>query len=686
MNAIDSLIHSFSQEARNAPKLFGDLAKVEQYIAESYKARALIELLQNADDAQSKKFGIHDFADGLAVGNDGQPFTLDDIEALCRSGASDKRRGASTIGYRGIGFKSVVNLAESVYVFSGEHAFFFDKDATRSMLGSDSDVPLIRIPHTTPNEPLESIREETRRLQERLSYNTVFVFRGLNKRLLAEEIAAFDRGCLLFLHNIRSVTFDFHEIQRNISVQHSASEQHNSLLAIRENDQSDEWKIYSSPRDKNNTIAFKTSQGIIVPAQREESVFHSFTPTTQFTGAFLKINGDYSTDPSRKNLDMDEHSLASLADSVTVLCDTVTDILSDNAHHPGFFTAFSSTTQGAFDKSGPQLLSSLRAQLGKSTFTDENNQAVAFSALRLRPDWLSYDDYEKVCIGEIVSVRKSLLGQYPELVSFLSQMNVPTLSLQEVLNRTNQCKLTRLGGAQVFTKVVKQFRYDLDPKKVEEIKSLKIFPVGEAVVSACDVQSTSDIDNGFLQFVFDNNDTPDLKLFWNKFGIPVSKKTEDVFSANKNIPQQSPAAKQEQTVPLQKGFRFQPNLTKWRSAEKNTEEYLKALNGVLEVLDISKANLGYDLEVTLENNKRFYVEVKSVSAFTEPFRLTNNEYSSAHQHGDDYLVAVVINGSPFQIKIISNPIVKVELHKQCERWSWYCDTYEYQLDEISNII
>lgn len=278
------------------------------------------------------------------------------------------------------------------------------------------------------------------------------------------------------------------------------------------------------------------------------------------------------------------------------------------------------------------------------------------------------------------------MGQYPELIPFLSRMNVPTLSLQEVLNKTNQCSLTHLGSAQVFTKIVKQFRYDLNPEKVEEINALKIFPVGGTAVAADDITSTFDIDNGFLQFVFDNNDTPDLKFFWNKLGIPVSKKTEEVFSTNRNTPQQNQEKNPEQIVPLQKEFKYQPNLTKWRSAEKNTQEYLKALSGILEVTDISKANLGYDLEVTLEGNKRLYVEVKSVSAFTEPFRLTNNEYSSAHQHGDNYLVAVVINGDPFQIRIISNPVVKVELHKQCERWSWYCDNYEYQLDEILNII
>jgi len=102
---LETLRSEFLREAEGAPKLFRDLAKVEQYIGESYRTRALIELIQNADDAEATQFGLHAFRDGFVVGNDGRPFTIQDVEALCRSGSSNKYRGGNTIGYRGIGFK-----------------------------------------------------------------------------------------------------------------------------------------------------------------------------------------------------------------------------------------------------------------------------------------------------------------------------------------------------------------------------------------------------------------------------------------------------------------------------------------------------------------------------------------------------------------------------------------------------
>ena len=218
-NSLETLRSSFLQEARSAPKLFRDLAKVEQYIAESYKALAFIELIQNADDAQAGSFGVHELRSGFAAGNDGRPFTYEDLEALCRSGASHKQRGGSTIGYRGIGFKSVVNLAKTILVFSGEYAFFFDKNTTKSLVADAADVPLIRIPHPLVVCGNEGLFDGAARLRERFGYSTLFIFQELNERLSSEEFLAFDRSCLLFLHNIRSVELSLSQHRQKVAVE-----------------------------------------------------------------------------------------------------------------------------------------------------------------------------------------------------------------------------------------------------------------------------------------------------------------------------------------------------------------------------------------------------------------------------------------------------------------------------------
>ena len=78
----------FLDEAKQSPLLFSDLASVEGYISESYSGRSLIELLQNADDADSRSFYAKPLnTDAFLVANNGRPFTNDDFLALCRSGA-----------------------------------------------------------------------------------------------------------------------------------------------------------------------------------------------------------------------------------------------------------------------------------------------------------------------------------------------------------------------------------------------------------------------------------------------------------------------------------------------------------------------------------------------------------------------------------------------------------------------
>ena len=59
-------------------------------------------MLQNADDANAKRFFIRSNNDCIIVANDGRKFNKDDAMSICRSGVSTKRDG-KTIGYRGIG-------------------------------------------------------------------------------------------------------------------------------------------------------------------------------------------------------------------------------------------------------------------------------------------------------------------------------------------------------------------------------------------------------------------------------------------------------------------------------------------------------------------------------------------------------------------------------------------------------
>lgn len=684
-DTIITLQKEFLQEATSAPKLFKDLAKVEHYIAESYKTRSFIELIQNADDAESTVFGVHGFNAGLIVANNGHPFTVEDIEALCRSGSSNKARGGKTIGYRGIGFKSVVNLAKRIYIFSGDFAFYFDKGATKELLHKTPDVPLVRIPHPYEDADNETILHAVEKLRAQHRYTTFFVFMEISKRLAEEELTGFDRSSLLFLNNLRQVNLDFGRSQRTIKLETRLSNDR-PVIRITEADTVDEWEILRSKNNPQDIVAFKRQDEAIVPAQYEESVIHSFTPTVEFAGAYFKINGDYSTDPSRKNIDMDEFSQKSLRNAVSLLVDSIIEILEKRIIKKGFFTPFLSASGREGSKFRGLIFKAISAELNKKILSI-NGSNVAFSSIRLRPDWINYEDYEKMCHAELAYLSKDLVMMYPELPLFLEQMGIKKLYLEETLKRVNETSPSPSGAGQIGVKVINQYRYDLSKERIEQIKDLKIFPVKNKLVSAREIKSVDEINKDFTQYVINNVDKHDLKPFFSKLNLPIDSAIDNTQPVGKEnvsvpIPGQQPETGEAKSKSF---FKTVPNIQKWRSAEKNALEYFKSLDGVLSASDVSNANMGYDLEVMLDNGKRLYVEVKSVSSFSEPIKITNNEYSSAHSYGNSYCLAIVINDEPFQIRLIPDPIKNLSFEKQIERWSWYCESYKTSLKNIEEL-
>jgi len=683
-NIIYKLQKEFLEEAISAPKLFRDLGKVEQYIAESYKTRSFIELIQNADDANSKAFGIYSIKDMLIVANDGRPFTVDDIEALCRSGTSNKNRGSGTIGYRGIGFKSVINLARSIYIFSDNYRFCFDKEKTRRLLPKLIDVPLIRVPHPyNETHDLLTITPQLEKLEARHGFTTFFIFTNIDKRIVTQELQEFDRNSLLFLNNICQVSCQVGNIQRSISIvkKHRKEQQ---IVEIQEGSNMDTWGIIVSPNDPMDMIAFKMKADIIIPARLEESVVHCFTPTIEFAGAYIKINGDYSTDPSRKQIDFDDISQRSFVNALSLLVDTIVDILESKTVRKGFFAPFVNVVNVVDSIFKTKLYKEITATLNRRKLII-NGKQVAFSSFRLRPDWLNHEDYKMICTADFCPVSEVMLKLYPELPTFLELVGIKHLYLKEAMGAVNKAKLSVTGAAQITSKIISQYRFDLTKDNVNKLSRLKLFPNGNKLVISKEIKSADELKNEFVTFLTDHVDPSDLKHFFSKAKIKLGAtlSARDISPPAQTL---TPAGASTPPIAEKSFFKSTPKLTKWRSAEKNALEYLQALEGVLTASDVSMANMGYDIEVMIESGKKIYIEVKSVTSFKDPIKITNNEYSSAHNYADSYYLAIVINDEPFQIKLIPDPINTLSFQKQIERWSWLCENYYEKSFDANYII
>jgi len=125
-------------------RLSEDIGQEDQ-IATDYRGRLVYELLQNADDAMVNNSGeattisFHLTDKELWVANSGRPLTEADIRGLCGISASSKTgivsKKRATIGHKGMGFKSVLEITDTPEVYSTTVSFRFSQEEALKELG-----------------------------------------------------------------------------------------------------------------------------------------------------------------------------------------------------------------------------------------------------------------------------------------------------------------------------------------------------------------------------------------------------------------------------------------------------------------------------------------------------------------------------------------------------------------------
>jgi hypothetical protein len=649
---------NFVDEAISAPHLFSDLAKVELYIAESYRTRSIIEILQNADDADSTKFLIHQYDDKLIIANNGNPFSKEDIVALCRSGSSTKTRGVGKIGYRGIGFKSVVGICDNVKVLSGDLLFEFSKSLTKDNLNITTDVPLIRIPHILTNKYKDDLISALPSLS---SYTTIFILSGINIRLVTEEIKQFNSSSILFLNRIEKLSFNINGISKKI--QKSYSE--NSKVTINESENIESWYVVGTS-DTSSKVAFKLEADNIVPASESESVIHAFLPTEENPGAYLKLNGNFSTEPSRKRVDLDKLSIESLNECCCLIANEINNTFCEKKLI-GIFSVFKNSPNGRFKKLLKENLFNL---LRKGI--NLGQKQVELSKLRLKPSWLNYNDYS-------ISSFEIIPQDVDEIYDFFTWLGVDVLSVEEYLASYDFKKTSTLGYFELISHIAKKYRFILPDNILEQLNTKAIFPTVDGMRCSAAIQNANkELHEDYLMLLHSAENDSDIKILFKKIG----------FNNVLALPQQKGSgamtatsmAEPHKEVPKNN---FHPQVKKWRAAELNVKEWFSKLPEVLLAKDVSKSHVGYDVEVKLKDGSEYFVEVKKVVSFSEAFQITNNEYAVGSQLKNNYLIAIVAESSDeFLIKFIKNPINVLTFEKRITSIAWVCDTYDAQLTDL----
>jgi hypothetical protein len=119
------------------------------------------------------------------------------------------------------------------------------------------------------------------------------------------------------------------------------------------------------------------------------------------------------------------------------------------------------------------------------------------------------------------------------------------------------------------------------------------------------------------------------------------------------------------------------SLKRWRAAEQQVLEILVAWGWKVE--DVSRQNLGYDIEGRTGAGEEAFVEVKSLDYPGQAFTLTSNEEAAAREKGRAYRLALVRqSGAHLELMMISDPANRLPLTRQCRQWVWECSSYQFE--------
>lgn len=128
------------KEYKASPAYIIEHYNIEQDNIQSYNGRQLLEMLQNANDAaetaELKKVLIRLTDKNLIISNNGEPFNEAGFESIIYSHISQKALQKNKIGYKGLGFRSILSWADEAFISSNNITVGFSINIAHDFINS----------------------------------------------------------------------------------------------------------------------------------------------------------------------------------------------------------------------------------------------------------------------------------------------------------------------------------------------------------------------------------------------------------------------------------------------------------------------------------------------------------------------------------------------------------------------
>ena len=669
-NIIQKINAEYITEAKNSPYLLEDMAAMEKYMAESYSGRIFVELLQNADDSGSSKILVEEYQGNIIFANNGRPFDASDIISISRSGASKKERG-SMIGYRGVGFKSTAYLTSEIIIYSDNTYFTFSKSKCAQVLNKPSDkLPTVRIPFLVDDLELH-LKNYISNLAAQ-NYTTIFVFTNAKLEQFKEEIRGLDNGYFIFLHNVQNCKIRMNEI--NFCFERNLETFSGYNTVIFNGHKKEQWLII---RKNKVALAMRFLDNKIIPCDSDEAIYHCFLPTLDKAPFLLKLNADFSTDPSRKHITQDELTDAAIDNIALLLFEKLKVALRDkNAMFTEFLDIIS--MMNSFSIMNQKLINRLNALIQKSLcFELANDSTQLIGKCKLIPN--TFENSEKHILRKseyigMQSIKSDYYNSFPMIDKFIEKHSKEFFSTEDISRTLTEKSFVEQLNPQTYAKILSCVASATKAASITNKNSLSmqgiLIPSKSGIVGLEQIGAKAKPTDAVKRAISEIMNPYDINILSSKLGI-----TSDSLSTQPSTQVETYYVNSEikkvsiLSIPTNK-----PVISKWRSAEQQCIELEKFFGN--DAVDVSRQNVGYDLESTTPNGEKRYIEVKLLNSTSASFTITNNEYTAAHQYGENYIICLLIQSdSESKVVYIKDPLKKLHFEKRVRQWEWYCEQY-----------
>ena len=331
---VERLQHDLrSAEASQIAKDYENALRLVAQVVFTRSSGFILEFIQNAEDAgmgseSPGRFSIHINKDRVRISHNARPFNESDVRSICGI-QSSKRPEKGTLGYLGIGFKSVFKVTNRPQILSGGFQFKFDKDHWKD--GTE----LWRVLPIWMSEPPEPTKDT----------ETTFIIPFRDKSVyskIAAELAHLGTELYLFLKWLRHI-----EVVDEVSGKHwvleslgeeggvstlrrGASKQRfkffRTVVEVPESIQKDELTHEYRPRVQQREIAIAFAlddQGNLAPtlAGAMYGGVYSFLPLGEASsGVKFPIQADFLVQPGRDAINYEARWNRWLLSEIAELC------------------------------------------------------------------------------------------------------------------------------------------------------------------------------------------------------------------------------------------------------------------------------------------------------------------------------------------------------------------------------